>query len=144
MKKNRLIIGMLLVVFMGAFVLTQTAAAARFINNGDGTITDTQTNLMWAAQDNGSAINWYDAESYCKSFNKGGHSQWRMPTIAETQALHAGGAHANIIKLSDCCVWTSGSSATNAGSFNFVYGVTNYIPRWSVNDGARALPVRNR
>ncbi|MBN2570463.1 MAG: caspase family protein [Deltaproteobacteria bacterium] len=36
----------------------------RFVDNGDGTVMDNQTGLMWAARDNGANINWHDAQSY--------------------------------------------------------------------------------
>jgi hypothetical protein len=38
--------------------------AVRFIANVNGTVLDRQTGLMWAAQDNGSDINWTNAKSY--------------------------------------------------------------------------------
>jgi hypothetical protein len=39
-------------------------AAERFVENKNGAVTDTKTGLMWAAKDNGSKINWYDAKKY--------------------------------------------------------------------------------
>ena len=58
-------------------------ASDRFVDNGDGTVTDTKTGLMWATMDNGEHINWTDARSYCQSYSGGGHTDWRMPTLAE-------------------------------------------------------------
>jgi len=41
---------MLSVFLMGTVVFAEnTAAAERFVIHGNGTVTDTQTNLMWAA-----------------------------------------------------------------------------------------------
>ena len=51
----------------------------RFIAYNNGTVSDTQTGLMWAAKDNGSNINWVNAKSYCENYRGGGYSDWRMP-----------------------------------------------------------------
>jgi uncharacterized caspase-like protein len=53
----------------------------RFIAYDNGTVMDTLTNLMWAAKDNGSDINWTDAKSYCENYRGGGYADWRMPTL---------------------------------------------------------------
>ena len=53
----------------------------RFTAYSDGTVLDTQTNLLWAARDNGGNINWSDAESYCKHYNGGGYKDWRIPYL---------------------------------------------------------------
>jgi len=42
----------------------ETARNGRFIDNGNGTVADTKTGLMWAAKDNGRYISWADAKSY--------------------------------------------------------------------------------
>ncbi len=140
---KRILLLVCLALFLGSFVSAEQAAADRFVNNKDGTVTDTQTGLMWAAQDNGSNINWYDAKSFCEGHGGGGRSGWRMPTTDELAGLYASGGHKGIIKLTACCVWAPESNATNAALFNFDYGVRNWIPRWSLNDGGRALPVRS-
>jgi hypothetical protein len=41
---------------MAGLVMKGDAQADRFVNNGNGTVTDTQTGLMWADHDNGSNI----------------------------------------------------------------------------------------
>jgi hypothetical protein len=74
-------------VFIG-FVVIPAMAMDRFIDHGDGTVTDTKTSLMWAARDNGSPINWQNARSYCQKYNGGGHTDWRMPTLAELASLY--------------------------------------------------------
>jgi hypothetical protein len=63
----------------------------RFIDNLDGTITDTKTNLMWVKNgwrlDFFSAVSWWDANKKCAAFKAGGHSDWRLPTIREWKTL---------------------------------------------------------
>jgi hypothetical protein len=57
-----------------------------YTNNGDGTITDNTTGLMWE-QDMGTKIS-YDA-AFTKATNStlGGYTDWRVPTIKELYSL---------------------------------------------------------
>lgn len=63
----------------------------RFVDNEDGTITDTRTNLMWIK--NGwrlefiSALPWFEALDKCKNFTDGKYTDWRLPTIEEWSTL---------------------------------------------------------
>ncbi len=66
----------------------ETARDGRFIAYSNGTVSDTRTNLMWAAKDNGSNINWADAKSYCENYRGGGYTDWRMPTYDELAGLY--------------------------------------------------------
>ena len=63
----------------------------RFVDNGDGTVTDKKTNLMWIKNgwriDFFSAVNWRDASEKCKSFQYGGYTDWRLPSIQEWKSL---------------------------------------------------------
>lgn len=66
----------------------------RFVDNGDGTITDTQTHLMWMKQDSyqrtGHWITWLKAFDYVKKANENGfasHFDWQMPTMADLKTL---------------------------------------------------------
>ena len=66
----------------------------RFVDNGDGTITDTKTNLMWMKQDSyqrtGHWIDWAAAFNYVKKANEDGfanHYDWQMPTMANLKTL---------------------------------------------------------
>jgi hypothetical protein len=58
-----------------------------FKDNGDGTITDNATGLMWMQNDNGSAILWENALSYAENFSYAGFSDWRLPDAKELQGL---------------------------------------------------------
>ncbi|MFC1859211.1 DUF1566 domain-containing protein [Thermodesulfobacteriota bacterium] len=63
----------------------------RFIDNQDGTITDTKTGLMWIK--NGwrfeflSAATWFDAMAKIEAFKHGGYSDWRLPRLEEWSSL---------------------------------------------------------
>jgi len=61
-----------------------------FQNNGDGTISDLATGLMWLKTDNGSGIDWEHALAYAQTQNKAnylGHNDWRIPNTKELQSL---------------------------------------------------------
>lgn len=65
----------------------------RFIDNGNGTITDKLTGLMWAkdlnlaATDYGRYASWTEAKSACEAKNIGGHTDWRLPNVKEVDSL---------------------------------------------------------
>lgn len=57
-----------------------------FINNGDGTITDTITGLMWQGLDGGE-MRIENAIAYCDTLNLGGFTNWRLPTAQESFSI---------------------------------------------------------
>jgi len=63
----------------------------RFIDNQDGTVTDTKTSLMWIKNgwrlDFISAATWAGAKDKCENFRHGGYGNWRLPTIEEWRSL---------------------------------------------------------
>ena len=61
-----------------------------FQNNGDGTISDLATGLMWQQIDNGSGIDWKHALTCAQTQNTAnylGHNDWRLPNSKELQSL---------------------------------------------------------
>ena len=58
-----------------------------FTDNGDGTVTDAATGLMWMKDDNGNGMAWEDALSYAENFEYGGYSDWRLPNAKELQSI---------------------------------------------------------
>ncbi len=66
-----------------------------FTDNGDGTVTDNNTGLMWQQTDDGIEYNWYKASgtynqtynptsvNVCGSLNLAGYSDWRLPAKKE-------------------------------------------------------------
>ncbi len=131
----------------------------RFISNGDGTVTDTTTGLMWAAKDNGSDINWSDAKGYCENYRGGGYTDWRMPTLDELETLYDDSFKGykpkdcrppcmdikvpNHIQLYSGFVYSSDSIEPKyAYYFIFTSGKRDWRYK-SYNVTVRALPVRN-
>lgn len=138
------------------------AAGDRFVDNGDGTVTDRQSGLMWSKVDNQGDIDWNQARKWVLftfPYTVGSqYDNWRLPTLAELQSLVAEGGRdggretdcgqrVNIvpqIQLSCGWVWTSetDSSAPTARVFNFD-NVYHYTVRKAHKRGYRALAVRN-
>ncbi len=61
-----------------------------FADNGDGTISDKATSLMWSKEDSKAAMNWEQALAYAQQMNSEnylGHSDWRVPNAKELQSL---------------------------------------------------------
>ena len=61
-----------------------------FQNNGDGTISDLATGLMWQQTDNGTGMDWEHALAYAQTQNNAnylGHNDWRLPNTKELQSL---------------------------------------------------------
>ncbi len=69
-------------------------AADRFVDNGDGTITDRCTGLEWATEaadldDDGTpdTMRWCQALRYCEESTLGGHEDWKLPNARELHTL---------------------------------------------------------
>jgi len=58
-----------------------------FVDNGDGTITDLATGLMWMKADSGSGKKWSDALDYAESLDYADHDDWRLPNAKELQGI---------------------------------------------------------
>jgi hypothetical protein len=61
-------------------------APFQFTDNGDGTVTDHTTGLMWQ-QDLSGPMSWDDFMAGAATFTRGGHTDWRPPTIKELYSL---------------------------------------------------------
>ncbi len=62
----------------------------RFVDNGDGTITDEATGLVWSQADSGSGMNWEEALSWVQEKNAenySGYADWRLPNPKELQSI---------------------------------------------------------
>jgi len=57
------------------------------IDNGDGTVTDTDTGLMWQKDTALGTYTWEQALSYCESSTLAGYNDWRLPNRNELQSI---------------------------------------------------------
>ena len=56
-------------------------------DNGDGTVTDLATGLMWMQADNGDGLIWEDALAFAEALTAAGYDDWRLPNAKELQTI---------------------------------------------------------
>ncbi len=135
-------------------------AEQRFIDHGNGTITDRKLGLMWAKTDNQTDIFWNQVQSWLE--NEFTYSipqlydNWRLPTVSELQSLFVEdpkyegyrtdcGHPVKVvpqIRLSCILIWTSDTALALPLAFNFNIGNAFTIDLHD-NKGCRVLPVRS-
>lgn len=68
----------------------------KFIDNGDGTVTDNATGLMWLQADSAALkagsnadgkMNWSEAMAWAEGLEFAGHDDWRLPNAKEMQSI---------------------------------------------------------
>ncbi len=69
-------------------VLCSSIVSAVLIDNGDGTVSDTDTGLMWQQAEAGN-MDWQSALAYCENLvlPVGGYDDWRLPDRNEIHSL---------------------------------------------------------
>ena len=58
-----------------------------FVDNGDGTVTDQASGLMWQQDDSGYGMFWEDALEYAEDLTHAGYEDWRLPNAKELQSI---------------------------------------------------------
>jgi hypothetical protein len=154
---------MVLVVYAGFAFAGEKARDVRFIAYDNGTVLDTKTNLMWAAKDNGSDINWQGAKSYCENYRGGGYTDWRMPTLDELAGLYDESKSrptssckalfssftihvaTEMIDITCFAVLASDTNGSEVGNFRFAMEAAprKWWRKQSHYDYSRVLPVRS-
>lgn len=149
---------LMLMVIMG---LDDAALAEqRFIDHGNGTVTDRRLGLMWAKSDNQADISWSQIQTWlAKDFLDTIpqlYENWRLPTIGELQSLFVEDAKypgyqtlcgppvkiVPQIQLSCILVWTSDTALGLPIAFDFNLG-SAFTVGLHDNKGCRVLPVRS-
>lgn len=58
-----------------------------YVDNGDGTVSDNNTGLMWAQDDDAQTYDWEQALTYAEASDLAGYSDWRLPNVKEMQSI---------------------------------------------------------
>ena len=117
-------------------------AEERFVDNEDGTVTDTRRKIMWQKGDNGKEVTFVEAQEYCKALRLGGHADWRLPKPDEREnavvvelmmSRHSRDAHAHFDLY-----WSSDSTALLP--FNYPPSRGSEVARvYYAREGSRAF-----
>ena len=134
-------------------------AEQRFIDHGNGTVTDRKLGVMWAKSDNQSDIFWDQIQGWLANDFPDTipqlYGNWRLPTVSELKSLFVEDAKYEgymtdcghpvkivpQIRLSCILVWTSNNALGLPLAFNFNIGSAFTIDLHD-NKGCRVLPVR--
>ncbi len=92
-----------------------------FKDNGDGTVTDKATGLMWMKVDSGKLkagknkdgkLNWQEALDWAENLKYAGYSDWRLPNVKELQSI---------------VDYTRSPATTNSATIDPVFQTTSFI-----------------
>jgi hypothetical protein len=136
---------MVLAIIVGTFITANSSPAGEKARDG-----------RFIAYDNGSIINWVDAQFYCENYRGGDYTNWRMPKLDELAEMYD---EAKTYK-SDCgdgrdlhltaliylrCgwVWSSDTRGSTAAYFIFYNGEDKWSFQSDITYNFRALPVRS-
>lgn len=106
----------------------------RFSDNGDGTVSDNFTGLIWLKNANcGGPMEWVNAISYCNSLSNGqcglsdGSSpgDWRLPNVKELQSLIDYGFYSPALSnAAGTAKWTEGDAFSGVQSSYYLSSTT--------------------
>ncbi len=110
-----------------------------FRDNGDGTVSDHATGLMWKKSGSDKRYSFYRTDEYVQHLNRekfAGYSDWRVPTIEElmsliTQNKQSNGQYSNPILAVQADGYWSATSDTTFGWFVSLNG--GYVDRGGIS-----------
>ena len=113
----------------GSYQSGYPKAGTRYIDNGDGTITDKASGLMWvktpADAGLGASDNWNDMIDACAALSYATYSDWRLPNIKE------------LISIADMSLKNPAWNALFGGQQGVYWSSTTWINNtargWTIN-----------
>jgi serine/threonine-protein kinase len=122
--------------------------ATRFIDNGDGTVTDGETNLVWQKDQAPERMTWPEAQQYVDQLNAksfAGHNDWRLPTNEELLTLMLSKENKKRLYLdpifgSQRCYWSADTRGHHVACYvDYYYGGVYQFQENYVNHSVRAV-----
>jgi hypothetical protein len=119
-----------------------TTIANHFTDNGNGTITDNLTQLIWQKAPNTAVLTWENALAYAENLSLASATDWRLPNIKELQSLNdesVTNPSANTTFFPTIGVhnyWSSTSlpnQTTKSWYWNTQFGITTYDTKTNSN-----------
>jgi hypothetical protein len=92
----------------------------RFTDNGNGTITDNLTGLMWEKAPSNTIQDWADSITYANDLTLAGFDDWHLPNINELESIFNSGAE-------DIIAWMESQGFEDVPSGVF-WSSTTYAP----------------
>ena len=92
-----------------------------FVDNGDGTVSDNATGLMWSQDDSGEGMDWEAALAYAEAATTAGYDDWRLPNAKELQSI---ADYSGVFPAMDTSVF-------NLTELTNIKGQTDYPFYWS-------------
>ncbi|HID70422.1 MAG TPA: DUF1566 domain-containing protein [Desulfobacterales bacterium] len=116
----------------------------RFQINGDNTVQDKQTELMWAAIDNRESVTWMEAEKYCNNYRGGGFDDWRLPKKSELAALIEANiqTEGKVLGISSNLIWAAETDESKGAACDFKHKGCFWMEK-VISISLHALPVRD-
>ncbi|MFV8333519.1 DUF1566 domain-containing protein [Flavobacterium sp. GSP14] len=123
-------------------ITTPAVISNHFTDNGNGTITDNLTQLIWQKTPNATAVTWENAITYAEGLSLASANDWRLPNIKELQSLNdesLSNPSVNQTFFGSIGVKNYWSSTTvqnqtlNAWFWNTEFGITTFGLKTTVN-----------
>lgn len=117
-----------------------------FVNNGDNTITDKATGLMWMKLDSGGMnqgtngnISWEAALEWAENLTYAGYDDWRLPTVKELQSIidySRSPATTNSAAIDPLFTTTKITAEDNSEDYGFYWSGTTHAKFTGAGDAA--------
>jgi formylglycine-generating enzyme required for sulfatase activity len=116
-------------------LISSSFPVARFTDNGDGTVSDLITGLVWQKIQPPQTMTWEEALAYAKTVLLAGKSDWRLPNIREIQSLNDVSLFKpsfnktffpNLLSGNFWSSTTMHQTASKAWDINIDYGIVSY------------------
>jgi len=114
---------------------TGTMMNNRLLLNGDGTVTDTTTGLMWQQGDVPNKT-WQEALAYAEGLSLADYDDWRLPTKKELQTIVNYSRHSPAVDMTifpstlSSGYWSSTTTSVYSGGYawyiDFNHGIVSY------------------
>jgi hypothetical protein len=119
-----------------------------YTDNGDGTVTDNVTGLMWQQAVPTDTYTWAQALAYCPTLTVSGYGDWRLPSVIELSSIvDLGQSDPSInptyFPSTPSDLFWSASPLAGSSSFawvvTFVYGSANHYHLVSMSSNVRCV-----
>ncbi len=110
------------------------SAQAALIDNGDGTVTDTDAGLMWLQDSTlNQEVSWDEANAWAASLTTGGFDDWRLPSALTSSGAECSGSNCTDTEFGSLFYAALGNTAgalTNSGIFTVDLNVSIEDKTW--------------